>query len=239
MRSAAFSSRYFSDKRAKWDIDLDRAVKALNSNKNVGRYIKSIKKIVGLDNSVLDSEELWNVLREPFAGELIIPRKLRVGHRIHINEFAYIPSGRQVRLSSNFFSYSNCNAINLDESLDRKKSVELIGAFLLSSFGQLQFEIESFNREGARSMEQHQLKKIRIFDPRWINVHRRDQILEVFSRLPYPIATDRPAYLQKELVELDELFAAEIVNKIPGLNESALLTEVHQLLFEWIEIRKP
>jgi len=239
MRSPSLSKLFFNKRRVAWSADLDNALKELSTEPHTKKYISSISKLVGLNDKTLTKQEIWNVLREPYAGELIIPRKIRIGHRIHINEFAYDQNKRQLRLSSNFFSYSDCIAIDNKNGLDRIMAVELISAFLMSSFGQLQFEIESFNREGARSIEQHQLNKIRIFDPRWIAKSDRDKILSIFRRLPYPLPTDIPPYLQEDLIALDSLFAKQIITKIPDLDADELIEEVQQTLFEWIEIRKP
>jgi hypothetical protein len=123
--------------------------------------------------------------------------------------------------------------------LNRSDAVDLIAAFLLSSFGQLQFELEANNREGARSIEQYQVENIRVFDPRWIRPIKRASILNAASQLPYPVPTDIPAYAQPELYTLDQLIADEICNLNPALVATTLLQEVHQLLFDCIEARRP
>lgn len=238
-RRAAMRSSYFSGRRRTWDAAHDQIVDRIMANPFTNAYVGLVQSVVGLDQTVLSKEELWSVLREPYAGELIIPRKLRVGHRVHINPFAYDQNGRQVRLSSNFFSYSGCIAVDSESSLDRQTAVELIAAFLLSSFGQLQFEIEAYDREGARSIEGHQLEKIRVFDPRWIRPANRANIIAAAARLPYPVPTERPPHTQPELVALDELFADEIIHRSPSLDDRrALLDEVHQALFDWLEARR-
>lgn len=238
-RSPKMRQTYFSGKRRKWDKWLDKAVAQIKADPGASNYVDLVKHVIGLDNTVLSNEELWSVLREPYAGELVIPRKLRVGHRVHINPFAYDQTGRQVRLSSNFFSYGGCIAVDPATGLDRQTAVELISAFLMSSFGQLQFELEAYNREGARSIEGHQLSRIKIFDPRWIRPANRGKILSAAARLPYPVPTDRPPYAQPELMALDELFADEIVHTTPSLNPAELINEVQQMLFDWLEVRQP
>ena len=170
---------------------------------------------------------------------MIIPRKLRVGHRVHINPFAYNPNGRQVRLSSNFFSYGKCTAVDLNSGLTRDIAVNLIAAFLLSSFGQVQFEMEAYNREGARSIEQHQLKNIRVFDHRWIRPTSRAAILTATTSLHYPVPTDRDPRTQPALIALDKLFADEIVFHTQTINKTVLLNEVWQTLAEWLQARRP
>lgn len=194
---------------------------------------------MGLDETVLPSSLLWNALREPFAGELIVPRKLRKGHRVHINPFPFMPHERQVRLSSNFLSYGDCQAIDITTGLTREIAVELIAAFLMSSFGWLQCEIVSVNREGVRSLEQSHVRNIKIFDPRWVSSANRVAIIEAAHSLQYPLRTDCSPFSQPDLQALDTLFAEEIVARKPALQKNALLQETWQALSEWLEARNP
>lgn len=238
-RTPSAMDGYRGERRRGWDAFLDSAVDEIKNNKSSQSYTNLIEKHVGLKPDVLTKPEIWNVLREPYAGELIIPRKVRVGHRVHINPFAYELTGRQVRLSSNFFSYSNCIALDETSGLDRRVSVELITAFLLSSFGQVQFEMEAYNREGARSIEQHQLRKIKVLDPRKIRLDKRALILSAAAELPYPAPTDCDPRTQPKLILLDKLFAAELAYNNSNLDEDLMLDEVWQLLSEWLEARRP
>jgi hypothetical protein len=230
---------YFSGKRRAWDVTLETAIKQIKGDPCAGAYISLVEALVGLNETVLPREKLWHGLREPYAGELIIPRKLRAGHRVHINPFAYSPAGRQLRVSSNFFHYYNCTAVDPTIGLTRKVAVDLIFAFLMSSFGQLQFEMEAYNREGLRSIEQHQLDKLRIFDPRVIRTASRAAILAAANTLPYPLPTDRDPRTQPELQALDRLFADEIHYRTPTLDKENMLDEVWRLLAEWLEARRP
>ncbi|WP_424951720.1 BpuSI family type II restriction endonuclease [Deinococcus sp.] len=230
---------YFSERRRTWDVTLDAAVTLIEGDPDGAAYTSLVDTEVGLNETVLSRRELWNALREPYAGELIIPRKLRVGHRVHVNPFVYDPSGRQVRLSSNFISYGGCTAVDNATGLTRECAVDLIAAYLLSSFGQVQFEMEGYNREGVLSLEQHQIQKIKVFDPRWIRSGSRSTILAASAALPYPVATDRDPRTQPELQALDDLFAQEIVAHTPTLDVARLLDEVWQTLAEWREARRP
>lgn len=237
-RKNIVQTTYFSKNRRIWDTYLEKAVNEIKSDPFGKDYITLVEKLVGLDETLLSRPELWHGIREPYAGELIIPRKLRAGHRVHINHFAYSPTGRQVRISSNFFHYYNCKAIDSESDLTREIAVELIFAFLMSSFGQLQFEMEAYNREGARSVEKHQLEKIRVFDPRSVRPQKRQGILNAVAQLPYPVPTELSPYLQPELLALDELFADEIVFRDSSLTRDKMLDEVHQTLSEWLEARR-
>jgi hypothetical protein len=209
------------------------------ANPDVRPYIESIEGIVNLNDTVLPKEKRWLALREPCAGELILPRKMRAGHRVHVNPFALIEGGRKVRISSNFFTYRGVLATDEATNLDRATSVRLIAAFLVSAFGQLQFEAEGVNREGCLTVEQHQISRIRVFNPCWIAPESRELILEAFRQLTYPVATDRLSAEQPLRNELDRLFSIEIARRIGLANSPPLLNSVHSALDEWIEARRP
>jgi hypothetical protein len=225
--------------RPPWTVEHERAVDEMAAHPQVGRFISEVERTVGLNEAVLRRIELWNALREPVAGELIVPRKMRAGHRVHINAFVFDLNSRQVRISSNFIAFNVCSATDMESGLDRRIATRLIAAFLVSSFGQLQFEIEGANREGLLAIEEAALERIRVFDPRWISPERRQPILDAFRALPYPIPTNRRSPEQPERNALDELFAVEIVGRYPQFSADELLSEVHAALDEWLEARQP
>ena len=99
--------------------------------------------------------------------------------------------------------------------------------------------MEAYNREGLRSIEQHQLNKLRIFDPRAIRPANRAAILAAATALPYPLPTDRDPRTQPELLALDRLFADEIHHCMPTLDKENMHDEVWRLLAEWLEARRP
>lgn len=228
---------YFSEKRVKWGDTQKSAISQLRSNTEVNDYISQIENIVNLNENTLTEQERFIGLCEPTAGELILPRKVRSGHRIHINKYAFDPDGRQVRISSNFITYGNCiNDATIE--LSREQATLIISAFLMSSFGQLQFEIEGYNREGMLALEKQQFDRMKIFDPRWVRTENRALIIDAFLKLPYPIMNDKLTIEQKEKIHLDQLFASEIANKHPQFDENELLNEVHCALDEWLEARR-
>jgi len=212
----------------------------LATNPQTSAYLQSLSQIANLNERLLPRAELWVGLREPCAGELIIPRKLRIGHRVHINPFTFRAGneGKRLRVSSNFISYNECICTDLRECLNRETATRLIAAFLLSSFGQLQFEMEGYNREGALALEKANLKRIRIFDPRWIDRETRTRILESLQDLPYPISTAHLSSEQPQRNALDELFAVEIARRLE-MNAAELRNEVHSELDAWIVARAP
>lgn len=230
---------FTGERRSDWTESHDAALAEMRANPDVDAFVSEIEATANLTEHVLPREQLWVALREPFAGELIIPRKTRSGHRVHVNPYAFDPGGRQVRVSSNFLSYKGCRAADADGGLGRAEAVRLVAAFLVSSFGQLQFEMEGVNREGLLSLEKEQLARVRVFDPRWVRPGKRRPILDAFSRLPYPVRTNRLSFSQPERNALDEFFAEEISAKHPGFDASTLLAEVHEALDEWLEARQP
>jgi hypothetical protein len=229
----------FTGNRSQWTDYHNQAVAQLQNDASTAPFVHRISNLVNLNETVLPRHQLWNVLREPFAGELIIPRKMRTGHRVYLNAFAFTPGNRQVRLSSNFVTYRNCTAIDAETGLDRPLAAELIVAFLVSSFGQLQFELEGANREGCLAVEKEQLSRVKIFDPRWIRPNSRNLIIAAFRRIPYPVSTERLSNEQPERNELDGLIAAEIVIRFPEFNVDQLLSDTHSALDEWLGSREP
>ena len=229
----------FVGERTPWTTAHEQALAEMRAHPQVGPFIAAVEHMVGLDETVLERKKIWNVLREPIAGELIIPRKTRIGHRVYVNPFALSSTGRQVRISSNFIGFRGCVATSATAGLDRSTATRLVAAFLVSSFGQLQFEMEGYNREGLLSMEKIHLERVRVFDPRWIRMENREAILNAFAGLPYPIPADRRSSEQAERNALDRLFAAEIANRHPQFNRADLLSEVHAALDEWLEARQP
>jgi len=225
--------------RTPWTAEHEQALTEMRAHPEVGAFIAAVEDIVGLRESILDRKKIWNVLREPVTGELIIPRKTRIGHRVYVNPFAFDLASRQIRISSNFIGFRDCVVTNAASGLDRGTATRLVAAFLVSSFGQLQFEIEGYNREGLLSMEKTHLARIRVFDPRWIRPERRQAILNAFSALPYPIPADRQSSEQTERNALDALLAAEIAIRYPRFDTVDLLSEVHAALDEWLEARQP
>ena len=88
---------------------------------------------------------------------------MRAGLKVHVNPFAWQGHRRQVRISSNFVTFTGCTAV--DVNTDVETASKLIVAFLLSSFGQLQFEMAGYNREGCLSLEAAHLANLSAIDP--------------------------------------------------------------------------
>ena len=173
LRTPGARVHFKSNTRSPWTFYHSQALIEMESDRQVGAYLNAVSRIIGLNEHVLPKESLWVDLREPYAGELIIPRKTRGGHKVHVNNFSLEDLDRQVRVSSNFLSFSGCNASSHDNGLNSRQAVQLIAAFLLSSFGQLQFEYQGVNREGLLSMEEESFEKVKIFHPEWIKTRTK------------------------------------------------------------------
>jgi hypothetical protein len=222
-------------RRSSWTAEHRDAVFEIESDERAGAFLRSVEQATNLTREVLPDRERFVDLREPYAGELIVPRKLRAGHRVHVNPFAFDPDARQVRLSTNFVTYGQCRAT--DDSLGRAEAARLIAAFLVSSFGQLQFEQEGANREGLLAIEKDGIDRLLVLDPRSISPGRRAQILAELASLPFPVAADVVAADQPR-VELDRLFAEELAPRC-GISPESLLGQVHDAIDEWIAAREP
>lgn len=225
-------------RKTAWTANHQRAVADMYKDPGTRTFIKTFRKLTGLNRKVMPDKRLWVGLREPYAGELIIPRKLRGGHRVHVNPYACSPNKRQVRVSSNFVYFYDCLAIDEETGLDHLSATKLIAAFLVSAFGQLQFEMKGYNREGLLSLEMHHLEEVRVVDPRTIPREDRYRILVIFDSLPYPIPMNvGPSGLGDERRQLDEVFAQFFCSRYPGWSENALIAEVYQLLDEYLLAR--
>ena len=222
-------------RRSAWTKEHKRAIKEIRQNPGASGYLGAVEKVLNLTSQVLNDSERFVDLREPYAGELIIPRKMRSSHRVHVNPFAFVTGQRQVRLSTNFVTYGRCLAT--DATLDRSSATRLIAAFLVSSFGQLQFEREGTNREGLLAIEKDEIDDLLVLDPRTISVMNRELILKEFAKLPFPVPNDVNAARQ-ERAAMDRMFAEELSSKCQ-LSPSTLLQLIHDAVDEWLSAREP
>lgn len=224
-------------RRSPWTAQHQEALSEITLDPAAGVYLQAVERIVNLTSDVLADEDRFVDLREPYAGELIIPRKLRAGHRVHVNPFAWTPHEQQIRISTNFVSYGGCLAQDPDAGLDSAAAATMIAAFLVSSFGQLQFEQAGVNREGLLAIEKGGMDTLLVTDPRRIDPQRRAAILQAFAALPFPVPSGVLSANQAR-VEIDRLFAEELA-PMAGLSVDELLLAVHDAVDEWITARQP
>lgn len=232
-------SMFEGRRRSPWSATHATALSELEGQPATAAFLREFRRVTGLTSTLMPPEDLLIGLREPAAGQLIIPRKMRSGHKVLVNPFPEVPGGRQVRLSSNFLSYSNPTSVDAGGDLDSLTAVRLIAAFLLSSYGQLQFEMYGANREGLLAVEDHHLAQVRVLDPRTVSRTHRREIIAAFDGLPFPISSDRLSSGQPERNTLDSAIAAALSDIYPALRVQDSLDEVHDLLDEYLLARQP
>ncbi|MFA5815798.1 MAG: BpuSI family type II restriction endonuclease [Bacteroidales bacterium] len=95
--------------------------------------------------------------RNTIVPKILIPRADRTKHCVYYN-----PHNHNLTLSTNFFycnDLQNQNAIATEE-----QQYKFVTAFLLSAFGQIQFELNANNQEGLRKLEGFQISRFKIPD---------------------------------------------------------------------------
>lgn len=105
--------------------------------------------------------------------QLIIPRADRIKHIVYCN-----PLELQTVISTNFVYFCDFNSLN--ETISEEIQLKFITAFLLSSFGQIQFELAANDQEGLRKLEMHHMESFKIIDVRQLN---SDQIQKTVDEL--------------------------------------------------------
>jgi type I restriction-modification system DNA methylase subunit len=95
--------------------------------------------------------------RNTVVPKILIPRADRTKHCVYYN-----PHNYSLTLSTNFFY---CNDLqNQNANATDEQQYKFITAFFLSSFGQIQFELNANNQEGLRKLEVFQIKRFKIPD---------------------------------------------------------------------------
>jgi len=103
--------------------------------------------------------------------KILIPRADRTKHCVYYN-----PHNHNLTLSTNFFF---CNDLqNPNANVTSGQQYKFITAFLLSAFGQIQFELNANNQEGLRKLEGFQIRRFKIPDLAQLN---QSEILSVVT----------------------------------------------------------
>lgn len=142
-------------------------------NTGVGAYLREMKDVLGeiKFNSVMN--QAGDSLIIP---DIIIPRGDRNKHSV----FYYPENSGSVLLSTNFFALSNIKVLGQHDKDDIKM---FITAFLLSSFGQLQFEIHGNSQEGSRKIEKRNIELFRVPNPKTISADNLRSVNTSFINL--------------------------------------------------------
>jgi methylase of polypeptide subunit release factors len=108
--------------------------------------------------------------------KIIIPRAERAKHSVHFN-----PIDTPVVLSTNFFYLDEVQ--NFNNEIEETKQLKFITAYLLSSFGQIQYELNANNQEGLRKLESFQVQKFKIPDVSAISDTALNSVIVEFEKL--------------------------------------------------------
>jgi hypothetical protein len=112
-----------------------------------------------------------NVYNSKVKPNILIPRGSRVKHAVYIN------NRKELVLSTNFIYCSNPN----NGETDIVVYDTIVAAYLQSSFGQIQFELNANNQEGMRKLEEFMIYKIKAIDPQKLTNEERNTIIETFN----------------------------------------------------------
>ncbi len=105
--------------------------------------------------------------------DMLIPRAEREKHAVYI-----INNGSDVVVSTNFFYCSEL----IQQSVEKEKALKVIEAYLLSSFGQIQFELIANNQEGMLKLEGFMIDQLRSLDPEALQNDEIESIIETLDR---------------------------------------------------------
>lgn len=108
--------------------------------------------------------------------KIIIPRADRTKHVVYFN-----PHQVSVAFSTNFF-YST-EIANARDDISEEKQYKFITAFLLSCFGQIQFEINANNQEGLRKLEGFHIAKIKVINLNAVTTQEIENVVAAFETL--------------------------------------------------------
>jgi type I restriction-modification system DNA methylase subunit len=117
-----------------------------------------------------------SAFRSTLVPRILIPRADRTKHCVYYN-----PHDMPLTLSTNFFYCNNLHNVSADTA--EENQYKFITAFLLSSFGQIQFELNANNQEGLRKLEGFQIKKIKIPNLQHFNEEEILSVVAAFDEL--------------------------------------------------------
>jgi hypothetical protein len=104
--------------------------------------------------------------------DLAVPRNLRAKHAVYCN-----PRVLQSVISTNFFKLKG---LKVDDE-DHNEGLKCLCGYLMSSFGQLSFEINSGNQEGTRKLESEDIRSIQAIDVRELDSEQTEKIASAFE----------------------------------------------------------
>jgi len=127
-----------------------------------------------------DSKKWRKIVNSTFGSQaqfdILIPRAARAKHSCYFNPFS-----NKVVLSTNFWYLADFQ--NGNRALSNELQKKFITAFMLSSFGQIQFEIHANNQEGLRKLEGFHINKFKIPDVRKLDKQAVKKVVTAFEAL--------------------------------------------------------
>jgi hypothetical protein len=134
--------------------------------------------------------------RSKAKAQIIIPRAEREKHAIYFSKDA-----REAVVSTNFFCYSGLEV----EGVEIEISLKMISAYLLSAFGQIQFEMFGNNQEGLLKIEKFAIDKLKSIDPAMLG--EEDMIMigiafDEFSTLGVTVKGDEGVRSPRKILDL-------------------------------------
>lgn len=201
------------DKKARWKSNFEKSLDEMRKNPSVGPFIKIVEDDLGLKNR--PENIVWEDLLRPCAGEMILLRAFRAGWRAHLNSAAFNPEGQQLRVSSNFYSFRGISVSTEERNCkDANEATRVVLAFLLSSFGQIQFELYGQNREGLRKCEKAScIERIRVPHPASFGNSIREELSLLVNDMECPIDCESHPHADPLRRQLDLLIAGHLLNK--------------------------
>jgi methylase of polypeptide subunit release factors len=142
-----------------------------NSPGLINYYSEASKTHTGKWKNILNA-----AYRNKIQPDIILPRAKRVTH-----EAFYNANKETIVISTNFFYLEGLQ--NHHPSLPKDIQLQFFTAFLLSCFGQIQFEIHSNNHEGLRKLEGYGLDNFKLPDIKLIPVKNIKKIAQEFVNL--------------------------------------------------------
>jgi len=151
-----------------------------------------------------------DICNSEVSPDLIIPRADREKHTV------YCLTGRNVLIiSTNFFYLKGFRAdVN---NVSKQQLIKCICGYLMSSFGQIQFELKANNQEGCRKLEGFMIEDFKCFDVRRLHpreIERVARAFEEFDALNQDVKGDEGVYTLRR--ELDEAVGGVIFSRNNG-----------------------
>jgi len=144
-----------------------------NLRPGMKNYISKIKNSFGITKA---QKIISESIDSKVIPEIVIPRGDRIKHTV----FYYPFIDKEILLSTNFFSLTG---LRDPKDSDSEKKIIFINAFLVSTLGQIQFEIYGNNQEGSRKIEKFIIEKFKVLDPDNVASSDIDEVLREFNRL--------------------------------------------------------